>query len=317
MFNEDAEIRRDIKKLKSRIKKSPLLFARLADCYVRIGEMDLAEKTLKSGIEKYPNYTTGLLILGELYLFRSFYRDAEEVVQKGLQIEPNHLGLLQLLKRIKKGMESDHECAKIQATIAQLDPLGEAQAQIAADADHGAADETPSADQEAGVLPHPYQMWKLRAAHKLRSIETSETESTHQTLQDETGIRTSDSAEETPVHPLQTEIAPEEESPKRSEGVGISEFTEYLKDISTYSPEEEKFDSPVEESETPQTKPRIATKTLGELYAKQNQFAEAIAIYEKLLENDPENESFRARLEDLRTRWELSMEESSREPADG
>jgi tetratricopeptide (TPR) repeat protein len=316
MFNEDAEIRRDIKKLKSRIKKSPLLFARLADCYARIGEIDLAEKTLKSGIEKYPNYTTGLLVLGELYLYRSFYRDAEEVVQKGLQLEPNHLGLLRLLKRIKKGMECDQECARIQAAIAHLDPLGEAQAETAAetDIDRETTDESPTAAQDSDTLPTPAQMWKFRAARKPQQIETQETELVEQAEQDQEEIRKKDSA---PAMPPQSEAVPPEHKTEPEEVVEVPEFAEYLKDISIYRPEDEKSAATGEEPEAPPIKPRIATKTLGELYAKQNQFAEAIAIYEKLLENDPENESFRTRLEELRTRWELSMEESSREPADG
>lgn len=318
MFREDVEIRREIKKLKSRIKKSPVLFARLADCYARIGEMDLAQKTLQSGIEKYPNYTTGLLVLGELYLYQSFYRDAEEVVRKGLQLEPKHLGLLQLLKKIKKGMECDQECARIQAAIAQLDPLGEVLAETAADAQRETADESATAAQETDTLPPPSKMWKLRATGKPQKIETPEAESAEQATQEAQGIQTRGETEPAPaVHLPQNEVVSEEDIPDEGKAVGVSEFTDYLKDIATFRLEDEEFDSLGEETETPPIKPRIATKTLGELYAKQNQFAEAITIYEKLLENDPENEAFRARLEELRTRWELSIEESSREPADG
>ena len=43
----------------------------------------------------------------------------------------------------------------------------------------------------------------------------------------------------------------------------------------------------------------IATRTLAELYAKQEKYDEAIEIYRQLLDIDPDNESYQDRLRKL------------------
>jgi tetratricopeptide (TPR) repeat protein len=46
----------------------------------------------------------------------------------------------------------------------------------------------------------------------------------------------------------------------------------------------------------------IYTETMGDLYMSQQLYERAIGVFEKLLECDPENQSFRARLERARAR---------------
>jgi len=49
-------------------------------------------------------------------------------------------------------------------------------------------------------------------------------------------------------------------------------------------------------------KPKIATKTLAELYASQGDWARAVEVYEALLEKFPTNEAYKKRLEILKSK---------------
>jgi len=57
---------------------------------------------------------------------------------------------------------------------------------------------------------------------------------------------------------------------------------------------------------SPPPKNRIATRTLGELYATQHKYDEAIDVYQQLIEKDPENQSYKERLDELKKQKELS-----------
>ncbi len=52
------------------------------------------------------------------------------------------------------------------------------------------------------------------------------------------------------------------------------------------------------------TKESLATPTLGEIYAAQRQYAKAIGVYELLLKKDPDNETYKQKIEQLRQRME-------------
>ncbi|TKJ41875.1 hypothetical protein CEE37_04715 [candidate division LCP-89 bacterium B3_LCP] len=123
MFDEDAKVKIEIKHLQKQMKKSPLLFARLGECYIQLGDWEKAEKILSSGIEDYPDYVSGLMILGESYLLNGFHSDAEECAIKGLDKDPTHLGLLRLMEKIKKQTEEIDELEKVRERITSIDPL--------------------------------------------------------------------------------------------------------------------------------------------------------------------------------------------------
>ncbi len=56
----------------------------------------------------------------------------------------------------------------------------------------------------------------------------------------------------------------------------------------------------------PQQKEHIATKTLAELYASQEQWAQAIGVYEEMLSKHPTNEAYQRRLKELQAKLENS-----------
>ncbi|MFN3821332.1 MAG: tetratricopeptide repeat protein, partial [bacterium] len=95
-----------------------------------------------------------------------------------------------------------------------------------------------------------------------------------------------------PLPSLPPEIqAQQEEARKRLEEVA-KQVTSHKKTPSTSKPP------------APSEKPKIATKTLAELYASQGDWARAIEVYEELLRRFPDNQAYRKRLQDLRNRLE-------------
>jgi tetratricopeptide (TPR) repeat protein len=286
MFNEDTYTRQEIKRLTKLVKKRPLLFARLGECHFRLGDPDRAEPILKRGVEAYPDYASGLLILGEVYLYKGFLRDAEECVNRGLEKNPQHLGLLQLMLRLQKSMEDQAQVQRLKTLIKTLDPL-----HVAEDLDEeGAQAFKEEGDPEVPPPPKPLppSIWKQKAAaRKQRESE-----------QQQASVEAADnSPEAAPVSP--------------------SDLTEVLDEIAISAPDssgsEAEFTEVEPEPEPPQPKKIIATKTLGELYARQNKFDEAIEIYETLAADHPDNVAYRRRLDDLKAAREALLASQSQE----
>jgi tetratricopeptide (TPR) repeat protein len=263
MFDEDAKTRQEIKRLSKLVKKLPLLFARLGECHFRLGDPDRAEPILKRGVEKHPDYAGGLLALGEVYLFKGFIRDAEEVAVSGLAKHPHHLGLLQLMLRIRKRLEEEHEARRLESLLGTLDPLHASEDLCQDEAQAIAEEETEEAPPSP--LATPASIWKLKAAAR-RQRRPQEEE-----LPPETSA---DDQSSSPLAGILSEMETVAESGD-------------LDDVTT---------EPVPESSVHK---KIATKTLGELYARQNKFDEAIEIYDSLLNTNPDNESYRKRLQEL------------------
>ena len=351
MFNEDAKIRQEIRRLQKAMKKSPLLFARLGECYLRLGDWEQAEKVLTSGVEKHPNYTTGLLVLGEGYLYAGFYRDAEECAKKGLEKHPNHLGILRLMEKVKKKTEEEKDLEQVRTHICTLDPLltsreeeaiadrwEDSVAEPIAAEPGGKAVEKPSLEIPAEGSAKVEVKALLTEADRLtekedRAAQESvvEAEQAEQEAKDLTSVKRSEE-QTTSKDPFGLDESPVEEDSRveesietpaedHTEGEETSAPTEEdlkpaaqavadLETLEEPSEEEGPKTAEPEEEEPARPKKKIATKTLGELYATQKKYDEAIEIYEKLIENDPTNKAYKERLEELKERREAALSQS-------
>ncbi len=76
---------------------------------------------------------------------------------------------------------------------------------------------------------------------------------------------------------------------------------EAVDDVTSKPEEAERETKPVlDEDKETETKGRIPTKTLAELYASQGDIREAIKVYEELLKKHPANKSYRKRIDELK-----------------
>jgi tetratricopeptide (TPR) repeat protein len=277
MFDDDSRIRREIKRLNRQAKRNPLVFARLGECHFRLGDCDRAEPILWRGVQQHPDYLTGWLVLGEVYLYRGLYRDAAECAERGLMIDPRHLGLLQLLLKIRKGQDNEPEVRRLYGDIIALDPW------------HEAVSEAPTSESE--VLPE-----KPAPTAILRKARTAD----RNTAQEPAPVQVAETSSEpapaaAPSEPIPLAAALAE--------AGRRSLQDYLQDIA--GTDNSKPPAPLEsiiasDEEPPMFRGKIVTKTLGDLYAGQGQFDEAIIIFEQLAAGDPDNPVYPKRLRELR-----------------
>ncbi len=291
MFNEDADTRQNIKRLQKNLKKSPLLFARLGECYLKLGNWENAEKVLRQGISENPDYTTGYLMLAEGYLYSGLPSDAREYVQEGLKKDSSHLGLLHLLEIIEKQAEDETKLRELRETIQQLDPFTEtvevsSRELTAIDRIEDKLSDIP-AESPLEIPPE-------------EELETNTSEEAP--LSAETTEPKSSSVNDTQAESAQPETVTDREISKKM----VADMV---------SPDEEAHDPDPEEAESLQEQPKkpgkkLATKTLGELYVAQNKYDEAIEIFDKLLEDNPDNVHYKKRLEELKKRRDETLNQS-------
>ena len=83
MFDNDTkEIRKQMKMLQRKVKKYPLLFARLGECHIQLGDWKKAEEILTKGVEERFDYLTGHAVLAGGYLHNGYYKDARKPLCK-------------------------------------------------------------------------------------------------------------------------------------------------------------------------------------------------------------------------------------------
>lgn len=301
MFEQDAKIRQQIKSLQKQIRKCPLLFARLGECYLRLGDWEHAEPILKKGVREHPDYVSGHLVLGEGYLYQGLYGDAEECVKQGLSQQPSHLGLLKLMRKIKKVRESDDGIREAEALIKKLDPLFVSEETGGVGEANGSGELDDQTGGSIGETAVPASIWKMKAAAQVPQTDIAAgkpTDRAHVGLTDRQGAPVADE--------LKSEAGTTNNKPGAEDSHALPVRTAKGPTISEERPTLHVLASDTKKPISPSPK-KIATRTLGELYATQNKFDEAIEIYEKLAANDPENSSYRERLEELKARRDTAL----------
>ncbi|MDP8205830.1 MAG: hypothetical protein P9L92_04125 [Candidatus Electryonea clarkiae] len=88
---EKTKLKAQLKKYKKLEKNQPFLFARIASIEREMGQFKAAKKRLELGVKKYPDYTTGRILLAETLSAMHMKDDALKAWRKALKKEPlNH-----------------------------------------------------------------------------------------------------------------------------------------------------------------------------------------------------------------------------------
>ncbi|MBN2357558.1 hypothetical protein JXO59_15700, partial [candidate division KSB1 bacterium] len=100
-----------------------LLFARLAERYLRMKEIDKAIDICQRGLRNHPNYATGHLILAKCFLARKQYDEAEKRLKHVYSLEDNYLPAYKLYGELMAviGRKELHYASFKQ--IQKIDPL--------------------------------------------------------------------------------------------------------------------------------------------------------------------------------------------------
>lgn len=129
MFHNYTE---EIAWLRTKLEQNPnsMLYARLADRYIQMNEVDTAEQIVKERISSQNGYATPHLILAKCYLKANRFDEADQEIKRALQIEPNSLHAHKMQCDIKERIGLDAEVRSGYEKILALDPLDAATKQF-------------------------------------------------------------------------------------------------------------------------------------------------------------------------------------------
>lgn len=121
------EIENTIQQLEDRLRGNPksLLFARLADLYLRKGRIDEAIDLCIEGVKNNPSYVTGNFILGKAYIAKGDHEKAEAEFKKVLSHDQQYLAAHKHLGDMMAKMGWENSAAMHYKDILRIDPLDE------------------------------------------------------------------------------------------------------------------------------------------------------------------------------------------------
>jgi tetratricopeptide (TPR) repeat protein len=112
----------ELARLTERYEEQPSgrVFAPLADCHRKLGQLDTALQVCLTGLARHPRYSSAQLILGKIFLDRGEDVAAREALEKVLELDGQNLLAIQLLAGIaERAGEVDEAIARWR----QLDAL--------------------------------------------------------------------------------------------------------------------------------------------------------------------------------------------------
>lgn len=117
----------DIEFLEEYIERYPdsLMFARLADAYLKTNRVDKAVELCEQGIRKHPYYVTGHFVLGKCYLAKKEFEQAEKEFKRVLLFDPKYLAAHKYYGDVMKEIGWENTSSMSYKKILQIDPLDE------------------------------------------------------------------------------------------------------------------------------------------------------------------------------------------------
>lgn len=118
---------KDIQFLENHLKSNPnsILFARLADVYLQMENVDEAIQLCEEGIKKHPYYATGHFVLGKCYMANKLYEQAEKEFKRVLLFDPKFLAAHKYYGDLMREIGWQNTCEMSYRKILQIDPLDE------------------------------------------------------------------------------------------------------------------------------------------------------------------------------------------------
>lgn len=118
---------KDVQFLEGYLKENPesILFARLADSYLKMEKIDEAIELCEDGIKKHPYYATGHFVLGKGYMAKNLFEQAEKEFKRVLLFDPKFLAAHKLYGDLMKEIGWENTCEMSYKKILQIDPLDE------------------------------------------------------------------------------------------------------------------------------------------------------------------------------------------------
>lgn len=116
-----------IEKYQRLLEKDPnhLVFAPLAEAYRELGMLPQAEKTVKEGIRRHPNYVGGYVTYGRILIDLQNPRGAQTVLKKALELDPQNILAYHLLATTALDLEDSKSALMYYKKVLFLNPQNE------------------------------------------------------------------------------------------------------------------------------------------------------------------------------------------------
>jgi tetratricopeptide (TPR) repeat protein len=110
-----------------RFEKAPesRLFAPLADCYRKRGDIERAVEILEKGLERFPLYASARVILGKCFYDTGATERAKAEFTRVLEVDPENLVALKFMGDISLAVDRRDEAAEYFRKIVAIDPTNE------------------------------------------------------------------------------------------------------------------------------------------------------------------------------------------------
>lgn len=264
----------EIERLKERINKDPnsKLFVPLAEEYKKMGMMSEAVEALMQGLERHPSYMSAHVSLGKIYLDKGKLDEASSEFEKVVSAIPDNLYAHKKLAEIYRALSMREKAMEEFKMVLKLNPLDE------------------DAEKNLALLNEGFSL-QPEAAERVEDTITEEKPA-------EAAI--AESFEELTETPFQAE-----------EPIIETEVGEELLKTSGLTPEgiSGESDSAIEESNGTLGKEMLEESPIdlstADSYVSQGRYAEALNIYRRILDIEPDNVHVLQRLEELKTLLEL------------
>ena len=305
----------DIDFLSQKLSDNPQspLFARLADIYLSKNQSSEALKLCEAGVQAFPSYATGFVVLGKCYLALNENSKARLAFSQALHLAPFNQVARKLLEEIPFAVEEPAPVSAEETPAETPDIPAEIPAA------ENELQDLPQTDQSAdAVQPEPQAPEPLPAEEEIPQ--------THVYENTPAVIETPPAAESAELPAVDEYI---QRNSENLAGANLVSLDEYLEGIAPAPapapappPPPAEIDSIAAKLESaprivpPEPEPQkaaqpeaapldstVITPTLAEIYASQGEYGAAIQAYEILLLSKPgERERFEKRIKELQAK---------------
>ncbi len=322
------------------------VFLPLAEEYRKEGMLDEAIEVLQKGLSKYPQYTSARVALGKIYFEKGETEKAKEAFEEVIKTVPDNLFAQRKLAEIYFNEGNLERALMHYEKVLELNPLDEeVQSLVAAlktDKEEGPVQEVePEVTlEEEASLQEEEALSEASFSEETSEAEPGETPEVDlsevpQAEEDQTDWNLSgpeaepsdeDFTGQTPVFSLNTRLDEEETDEKRDAFEEYSQFSSFVGEQvfegpehlgTTTEPEEDLFGEEVHQDEATgieppphaEEPPRESTQELlaqADMAVREERFVNAMELYRKVLETEPENKTARQRLEELQLLLKVS-----------
>lgn len=113
-----------IEKYRSLLKKDPnsQAFAPLADAYRELGQLEVAEKFVRDGLRKHPQFAAGYVVLGKILKDARRFEEGLRALKKAIDLAPENLLSHQLAGDLHIELKQPREALKAYKMVLFLNP---------------------------------------------------------------------------------------------------------------------------------------------------------------------------------------------------